>query len=70
MVKAAGKKGGEKMILTMSIHEFKTKLNPMWKETPKNIKQMLKGDDRYIVKVDTETWCAEFGYPEDEWRLG
>lgn len=69
-VKKIIKKGGEKMLLTMSIQEFKTKLNPMWKETPKKIREMVKGDNRYIVKVDTDTMLAEFGYPEDEWELG
>lgn len=57
------------MKITMSTQEFINNCPTMWVETPMNIRKMLLADRKYIVKIDTEKNCAEFGYPEDDWAI-
>ena len=53
----------------MSTQEFINDCPKMWVETPMHIRKMLLADRKYIVKIDTEKNCAEFGYPEDDWAI-
>lgn len=57
------------MKITMSTQEFINNCPTMWVETPMHIRKMLLADRKYIVKIDTEKNCAEFGYPEDDWAI-